>query len=764
MSGRRPHDAAGLVGVGAEAALVAVHVVVALSFVRVFDDRSFVGPLLAFVLVAHASAIAVRRLAIPVVIGALVALAGAAITAGLALFPETTTFGLPTGETLSAARVALADARAAYPEVVAPTPALAGFVLAAGIALWTAIWFADWTAHRLRAGIEAITPAAAIFAFCAVLGSGQHTVATAVAFGTASMAFLALQRAANARREQSWSPESVPATRAALRAAGAIGVVALLAGSLGATHLPGAGQPAAIDWRGSEGRRARVTVSPLVELRRRLVEQSDVTVFRVQATQPAYWRLTALDRFDGEVWASDGEFRRADDDLPRLGEATGSDRVTQTFEIDALAAIWVPAAYEAASVQHSPVGLRWDEGSSTLIVDGDEATSNGLTYTIVSQVPIPEPDQLSGANGPDPDDIVRRYEALPEDFPGYVRRLAANATEGARTRYEKAIALQRFFREEFEYSTTVDAGHSDDALIEFLQDRVGYCEQFSGAYAAMARSLGIPARVAVGFTPGEPDPTSPGSYIVRGRHAHAWPEVYFPDIGWVAFEPTPGRGMPGAEGYTGVAASQDPAGDAGAVDAPTTAPTTTTPASGTTTTGATGTSEPSRPLDQRTAPATTDTTSDAPDRSGWWIGATVAALAVALAVAAARRRRRRHRGPVLTGPAERGWREALALLAGAGLRPARPRRPRARLLARLQAADAEASTGTIRDVRGATAALADLADLVGEERWSSPAERGAADGNVVQTAVDRCLGDLRQAIGRPGDAALAGASASGDAG
>ena len=112
-------------------------------------------------------------------------------------------------------------------------------------------------------------------------------------------------------------------------------------------------------------------------------------------------------------------------------------------------------------------------------------------------------------------------------------------------------ALQDSFRDgSFTYSLAVQPGQSTSAIEAFLfENRVGYCEQFAGAFAAMARAVGLPARVAVGFTPGQPDPLTPGRYVVRGENAHAWPEVYLAGIGWVGFEPTPGEVWPGVSTF-----------------------------------------------------------------------------------------------------------------------------------------------------------------------------------------------------------------------
>ena len=101
------------------------------------------------------------------------------------------------------------------------------------------------------------------------------------------------------------------------------------------------------------------------------------------------------------------------------------------------------------------------------------------------------------------------------------------------------MALQTYFRAttNFTYDTRVAPSRSDDAVWDFLQSTRGYCVQFATSMAIMARTLDIPARVAVGFLPGESDRN--GSYVVSGQQTHAWPELYFEGYGWVRFEPTP---------------------------------------------------------------------------------------------------------------------------------------------------------------------------------------------------------------------------------
>jgi hypothetical protein len=192
-------------------------------------------------------------------------------------------------------------------------------------------------------------------------------------------------------------------------------------------------------------------------------------------------------------------------------------------------------------------------------------------------VPILTPDQLAGAPDVAPKPLLDRYTALPS-VSDRVRAEAVRAVEGTGNAYERAKALQDYFgKNGFRYDLSVDPGHGEDALERFLfRTKRGYCERYAGAYAVMARAIGLPARVAVGFTPGELQ--NDGKYHVRDEHAHAWPEVYLHNFGWVAFEPTPGRGAPNATEYTGREEAQSEAGNAESTE--TTTETTAAPAPG----------------------------------------------------------------------------------------------------------------------------------------------------------------------------------------
>jgi hypothetical protein len=172
----------------------------------------------------------------------------------------------------------------------------------------------------------------------------------------------------------------------------------------------------------------------------------------------------------------------------------------------------------------------------------------GFEYRVQAARPTPTFEQLSEVVYDEA--TLARWTALPREYPA----LRAQADEvfaeaGAETVVEQALALQDWFARDggFTYDLDVPALRGDDALERFvLEDQVGYCEYFATGMAVMLREAGIPARVAVGFLPGqiteEADPAAGRElheFTVSTRDAHAWVEVLFPDYGWVTFEPTP---------------------------------------------------------------------------------------------------------------------------------------------------------------------------------------------------------------------------------
>jgi transglutaminase-like putative cysteine protease len=292
----------------------------------------------------------------------------------------------------------------------------------------------------------------------------------------------------------------------------------------------------------------RVVVSPMVNIQARLVEQSDQELFTVRSPVESYWRLTSLDEFDGQIWKSSYGTSDAEGELPHaVDPELQVDEVTQAVQISALAEVWLPAAFEPLAIDAGDGAVDWDERSSTLIVDRDVPTSDGLEYQVVSTVPNWTEEELRSATDEVPDEIRDRYTALPDSLAPEVRQLAAELTANAQTPYDRALALQTHLRT-FQYDLTAPRGHSADALSAFLfETRRGYCEQFAGSFAALAREVGLPTRVAVGFTSGVRDESDPELYRVSGEHAHAWVEVYLDPYGWVPFDPTPGRAPPRSE-------------------------------------------------------------------------------------------------------------------------------------------------------------------------------------------------------------------------
>ncbi|MER5203020.1 DUF3488 and transglutaminase-like domain-containing protein [Streptomyces sp. NPDC002825] len=289
-------------------------------------------------------------------------------------------------------------------------------------------------------------------------------------------------------------------------------------------------------------------VNPLVSLQNNLRQPEDREVLRYRTnardTSGLYLRLVALDQFDGTSWKSSV---RPIEDVPKqlpwpdgLSQSVRITEVTSNFVAsDAYEQKWLPMPYPAGRVD---IDGRWRyEPAGRMLVGDDKQTTKGARYQVSSLDVQPTAGQLAAA-GPAPEKLRREYTKVPTTLPADVRATALNVTKGARNDYERAVKLQDWFSQEggFRYDVDVESGTGVQAISRFLKDKEGFCVHFSFSMAAMARSLGIPARVAVGFMPGTTQ--TDGSVSVGIRDAHAWPELYFEGAGWTRFEPTPSRG------------------------------------------------------------------------------------------------------------------------------------------------------------------------------------------------------------------------------
>ncbi|MQS11859.1 transglutaminase domain-containing protein [Streptomyces kaniharaensis] len=299
--------------------------------------------------------------------------------------------------------------------------------------------------------------------------------------------------------------------------------------------------------KGSGG--AVTSLDPLVSLQSEITRPSDGELLRysldADVAEQTYLRTGSLDQFDGTNWKlgtgtvldlpatfPSPEGLR-DSSVPQVrGDFTVSDRLEKS---------WLPLPYPVVSVQLPNRGdWKLDQVTRTVMPTSDKAIK-GLRYQVTALDVRPTANDLRTAPQAS-QDVRDRYTALPADLPAVVAEQARVVTAKASTDYDKAVALAAWFTgPQFRYDTTVTGGTGNSAIVTFLRDKRGFCVHFASTMAAMARTLKIPARVAVGFTPG--DAQGANVYAVTGRMYHAWPELYFAGYGWTRFEPTPSRGV-----------------------------------------------------------------------------------------------------------------------------------------------------------------------------------------------------------------------------
>lgn len=280
------------------------------------------------------------------------------------------------------------------------------------------------------------------------------------------------------------------------------------------------------------------------------IDLGDSPVFELSIAEglppPPYYRQAVFDRYDGQAWQRQADQQESLPEGSPLGQpAQLTVPVTQTYRTLMPQTRQLYAA-PAARLVDLDLDVSTALGEA-LTIESRASLPLGSSYTVVSNVSAADPGSLAQAlqEGRDPPEHIERYTQLPQDLPERVRGLAEAWVQeaGARDRFSQASALEARLRQHITYSEQIDTPPAGRDRVDWVlfEGRRGYCDYYASSFVVMARSLGIPARMAAGYALGSR--RTDGSYLVTASNAHAWPEVYFPNYGWVPFEPTGGGGV-----------------------------------------------------------------------------------------------------------------------------------------------------------------------------------------------------------------------------
>ncbi|SNR24838.1 transglutaminase TgpA family protein [Halorubrum vacuolatum] len=256
--------------------------------------------------------------------------------------------------------------------------------------------------------------------------------------------------------------------------------------------------------------------------------------FTIESDVEANWRTGAYDTYTGDGWVRSG------DERPHTGALSGppgetvavSSTVVPETEMRALPAPWQAVQVDGRLGESMQVDERGTLRPGTELLEGE-------SVPVESRVPDPDPEELRAADEASDEEVLDRYTQLPEDTPDRLgeRTEEILAEADAENSYEAAVAIETYLIEEYDYSLSVERPDGDVADAFLFEMDAGYCTYFATTMVAMLRSQGVPAQFVTGYSSGEQ--VGDDEWVVRGQDAHAWVQVYFPEHGWVEFDPTP---------------------------------------------------------------------------------------------------------------------------------------------------------------------------------------------------------------------------------
>ena len=644
-----------------------------LPLLAVTRGGSWLVPAIVAIALVAGGGLLARRVGVPRVLIPPAQLAVLALWLGVLVAGDVAGFGfVPSPEWAGRLATVAAEGWDVVETFAAPVPVDRGILLLVVAGVGVVAVAVDLLAVTLRRAPWAGVPLATVYAVPAAVAPDGLP---ALWFVPPAAGYLALLVAESRARVARWGravgattkrPLGEPETDGLARNGRRVGALAIFAAVLLPALIPCLGDGVLGRGGGSGGGEGRTirTDNPIVDLHRDLVRPDNVELlrYRTDAASPDYIRSVTLDVFDGAVWQTSDrrvpESQRVDQGMPDPPGLEQTSVRSDEYDIEVsrdYGSRWLPLPYPAAEVR---IDGDWRYDVDTLDVVSPDADVRAQSYSVRSLRVEPTATALQDA-GPVPQSVGAQLD-LPDDLPPLVAELADQVTAEADDAFARAAALQSFFRSEggFEYDLSVVPGNSGSALADFLEQRRGYCEQFAASMAVMARVVGIPSRVAVGFLPGEPV-DEPDTYRVRAHDAHAWPELWFSGVGWVRFEPTPGQRTGGAPAWSVPPVPRD-VPDAAAVPAPTSSA------------GAVPPSNPRIADRQLLEGEETPATGAAGSRLWWPVAVTVLAVLAVLAMPAGvawsrRGLRWRRAGSNPAGQAEAAWADLRDAARDAGL-------------------------------------------------------------------------------------------------
>lgn len=468
----------------------------------------------------------------------------------LGLFPTTTVFR----DAATAVNTASRDIKTLAAPVL-PTDELI-FVTLAGV--FAVAVLVDLLVFSSRRPVTAGLPLLALFIIPASL---SPTGAGWLNFTLAATGYLALLTAEGRERVRRWGRRLAPDRLAADEAtdalplfrvargigAAAIGLAIVVPGivpGVGDGLLNGSGDGFGFGSGSGPGGKRSLLINPIVNIKPSLHGDDVYEILRVRTDgRPEYLSLAVLNQFTGDAWeqgytptADKKDAKKGELPLPPgLADETARERYTARIETtDRYQELWLPTPYSLARLRG--ISGRYYYNEQTRIVFSTNTKARDVDYEVEAIVARPDPNTVSDQTSY-PADVQKLRELPVGSVDEKVREIAQGLTINHDTPWAKVVALQEFFTSgEFTYDLNVPPGTGSDSIRNFLEQKVGYCEQFAGTMAVMVRAIGLPSRVVVGFTPGT---FRDGYWSVTNKDLHAWPEVYFPGAGWTRFEPTP---------------------------------------------------------------------------------------------------------------------------------------------------------------------------------------------------------------------------------